>query len=102
MDWNILACGTKTVRASASFMLACFSARLLKATYISFPRAQILIPNNTRSSKKKINPKKTRIIRACTVKHCRRSQKCTAFLSANQPTLRVLALKLTSPHTKQD
>lgn len=58
MNWNILACGTKTVCALTGFMLACFSARLLKATYISFPRAQISTPNNVRSDKKKISLKK--------------------------------------------
>jgi len=52
MDWNILACGTKTVCASTSFMLAYFYARLLKATYISFPRTRISTPNNVRSIKK--------------------------------------------------
>jgi hypothetical protein len=59
MGWNTLVCGTKTVCASTSFMRACFSARLLKATYISFPRAQILIPNNVRSSKKNLSEKNT-------------------------------------------
>jgi len=82
--------------------LASCSARLLKATYISFPRARISTPNNVRSSKKKINLKKTRIILACTGKHCRRSQKRTTLLSANESTLRALALELISPHTKHD
>jgi hypothetical protein len=56
-----------------------------------------LTPNQV----KKINLKKNRQIRACTVMHCRCSQKCTTSLPAAQATLRVPALQLTSPHTKQ-
>lgn len=82
--------------------LAYFSARLLEATYISLPSARLSTPNNVRSTNKNQTEKKTRLIRVCTAKHCRRSQKCTPFSSANQPTFTVLALELTSQHTKQD
>lgn len=96
MEWDILACGTITVYASTSFMLAYFFARLLNATYISFLRTRISTPNNVRFREKNQSGKKWRLIRACTVMHCR-SQKCTTSLPAAQTTLRVLALELTSP-----